>query len=186
MFIFLTGGSASGKSGWAEGLAAALHRREGGVLLYLATMSAGDEESRARIARHRRQRAGKGFLTLERPAGLGELTLPPDATVLLEDVGNLCANELYGPGGGGVPAAAAGLEYLIPRAKNLVVVGNELSSAGEDWQGMADYLEAVARAQILCAARADAAGEVLCGLPLWHKRPPGPDFHQLLQEVIPR
>ena len=69
MIILLTGGSASGKSGWAEGLAAALHRRSGGALIYLATMAAEDGESRRRVARHRAQRAGRGFLTVERPAG---------------------------------------------------------------------------------------------------------------------
>ena len=43
MVILLLGGSASGKSQWAEGLAVALRRRSGGPLLYLATESCGLE-----------------------------------------------------------------------------------------------------------------------------------------------
>lgn len=186
MFIFLTGGSASGKSGWAEGFAAALHRRSGGVLLYLATMAAEDEESRRRVEKHRKARAGKGFLTLERSCDLAELDPPPDATLLLEDMGNLCANELYRPGGGGAPAVLAGLERLSARAKNLVVVGNELAADGCSWEGMEDYLRAVSRAQRFCAARADVAAEVVCGIPVWHKRPSSPDFDKLRKEVSPR
>ena len=172
MVIFLTGSSASGKSVLAETLAAAL-AGENAPLLYLATMAAEDGESRLRVARHRAQRAGKGFATLERPAGLAGLALPPGATVLLEDLGNLCANELYAPGGGGAAAVLAGLEDLSRRAANLVVVGNELAGDGGGWAGMEDYLRAVSRAQRFCAARADAAGEVICGIPLWHKCPAG-------------
>ena len=186
MIILLTGGSASGKSGWAEGLAAALHRRSGGALIYLATMAAEDGESRRRVARHRAQRAGRGFLTVERPAGLRELTLPPGATVLLEDLGNLAANELYRPGGGGAGAVLDGLEHLCRQAASLVVVGNEVFADGEDWdRGMADYLRLLATAHTACAARADAAGTVACGIPLWYKRPEGPEFDALREEADP-
>lgn len=187
MVVFLTGGSASGKSGWAEGFAAALHRRSGGTLLYLATMEAGDEESRRRVARHRQQRAGRGFITLERPCRLAELTLPPGATVLLEDLGNLCANELYSPGGGGEAAVLAGLGHLFRRAGQLVVVGCEVFSDGESWQGeMEEYLRLLARAQALCAGEADAAAAVCCGIPRWQKRPAGEEFDKLCKEAEPR
>jgi len=182
--IFLTGGSASGKSAWAEGFITALHR--GGPLLYLATMAAGDGESRRRVARHRQARAGKGFATLERPCDLAGLALPPGAAVLLEDLGNLCANELYAPGGGGEEAVLAGLENLFRQADHLVLVGNEVAGDGTGWEGMEGYLQALSQAQMACAARADAAAEVVCGIPLWHKRPGSPSFDQLLKEVSPR
>ena len=58
MLILVSGGSASGKSEFAEGLVAAsgLETRA-----YLATMQVWDAESERRVERHRRMRAGKGF-----------------------------------------------------------------------------------------------------------------------------
>lgn len=174
MIIYLQGGSASGKSRWGEALAASLREDAPGPLVYLATMSPGeDPETRARIARHRAARAGKGFATLERPLNLAELPLPSGATVLLEDLGNLTANEFYAPRGGGEPALLRGLESLFSRAEHLVIIGNSVfeEDPGLTWK-MAAYLGALSAAQTLCAARADAAAEVICGIPLWHKSSP--------------
>lgn len=192
MIILLTGGSASGKSDWAEALAAALHKRKKkedpeSPLLYLATMNSPDRESRRRVARHRARRANKGFTaTLERPTALAELNLPENAALLLEDLGNLAANEFFAPDGGGEKALFAGLEHLFTCAAHLVLVGNSVFSDGERWTGsMAEYTGLLAKAQALCAARADAAGEVVCGIPLWHKRPAGEEFRQLLEEARP-
>lgn len=174
MHIFLTGPSASGKSALAEALAAALAREKNSPLVYLATMSARDPGSLRRVARHRAQRAGKGFETIERPLALAGLPLPAGAAVLLEDLGNLCANEFFAPGGGGEAALLAGLESLFSRVDDLVVVGNEVFSDGAAWgPEMTGYLTALARAQRACAAWADAAGEVSSGAVTWHKRPAG-------------
>ena len=62
MLILVSGGSASGKSEFAEGLvtASGLETRA-----YLATMQVWDAESERRVERHRRMRAGKGFVTVE-------------------------------------------------------------------------------------------------------------------------
>ncbi len=174
MKFFLTGSSASGKSALAEALAAALAREKNSPLVYLATMSARDPRSLRRVARHRAQRAGKGFETIERPLALASLPLPAGAAVLLEDLGNLCANEFFAPGGGGEAALLAGLESLFSRVDDLVVVGNEVFSDGAAWgPEMTGYLTALARAQRACAAWADAAGEVSSGAVTWHKRPAG-------------
>ena len=62
----VSGGAASGKSELAEGIATGF----GGVLVYLATMEVWDEEDRRRVDRHRTLRAGKGFVTVERPRDL--------------------------------------------------------------------------------------------------------------------
>lgn len=170
MTVYLEGGAACGKSRLGEAWAVSLHRGSPGPLLYLATMAAGDKESLGRVARHRAARAGKGFGTVERPLGLAALDLPPRATVLLEDLGNLTANELYSPGGGGEAALLSGLEHLLARAENLVVIGNsvfEENTGGETER----YLSALAAAQALCAARCDAAAQVICGIPCYCKYP---------------
>ncbi|MCI8652687.1 MAG: bifunctional adenosylcobinamide kinase/adenosylcobinamide-phosphate guanylyltransferase [Angelakisella sp.] len=170
MTVYLEGGNACGKSRLGEEWAVFLHRGSPGPLLYLATMAAGDRESLRRVARHRAARAGKGFETIERPKALAGLELPPGATVLLEDLGNLSANELFG--GGGEAALTGGLEHLFSRARHLVIIGNSVFEEGPSLTGeLEGYLRALSKAQALCAARANAAAEVLCGIPLWHKPP---------------
>ena len=62
-FIFITGGTCSGKSRFAIELA----KQWPGRIAYLATCSAADEEMRHRIARHRRDRP-TNWKTIEHPA----------------------------------------------------------------------------------------------------------------------
>ena len=95
MLTLVTGGSGSGKSAFAESLAGRLD----GDRFYLATMEVFGEESRARVRRHRAQRAALGFTTIECPTGLLKLQLPQNAIVLLEDLSNLLANEMFSPSG---------------------------------------------------------------------------------------
>ena len=75
------GGARSGKSRFAESLA----RGHGGPRTYIATAEAFDDEMRQRIARHRAQRAGDGWQTIEStldPAA----ALPREGLVLLDCV----------------------------------------------------------------------------------------------------
>lgn len=104
MVIVVYGGNASGKSALAEELAEKLFLRQSeedeksGDKVYLATMQRdGSTEAEERIAKHRELRDGKGFVTVECPANLVEHCQLPEnvSTVLLEDVGNLVANELF-------------------------------------------------------------------------------------------
>lgn len=75
------GGARSGKSRFAETLA----REHGGPRTYIATAEAFDDEMRQRIARHRDQRAGDGWQTLEAPLDPAA-ALPRDGLVLLDCV----------------------------------------------------------------------------------------------------
>ena len=95
MLTLVIGGAASGKSAYAEHLAV----QSGGPRYYLATMQVWDAECAARVEKHRRMRAEKQFETLECPLHLGTVHLPARGTALLEDLGNLAANELYRPDG---------------------------------------------------------------------------------------
>ena len=89
----ITGGSGSGKSAWGESWIAG--EAKGRPLIYIATMRPGGEEAKRRILRHRRQRAGRGFQTVECPEDLEKLKIPAGSGVLLECRSNLAANELY-------------------------------------------------------------------------------------------
>lgn len=103
MLAVVTGGSGSGKSAYAEKLTASLHEKNHrtGGLIYLATLARGSGgDTEARIARHRRQRESFGFRTAERENDLAGLSLPENAAVLLEDLPNLLANEMWRPAGG--------------------------------------------------------------------------------------
>ena len=91
MIHLITGGSGSGKSVYAENWLIRQGSREAcgkeKPFLYIATMRPFGQESRQKIMRHRNQRAGKGFATLE--------CYQENAGILLECVMNLTANESY-------------------------------------------------------------------------------------------
>ena len=172
MLTLVVGGAASGKSAYAERLVlqTALPR------YYLATMQVWDAECAARVEKHRRMRAEKQFETLECPLHLGTVRLPARGTALLEDLGNLTANELYDPAGADEAAASAildGLDRLAAQCEHLVVVSNEVFSGGADYAGDTDrYLNALAQVNNALAARADAVVRVVCGIPVYYKGGP--------------
>ena len=70
-------------------------------------MQVWDAECAARVEKHRRMRAAKQFETVECPLHLDAVHLPARGTALLEDLGNLTANELYDPAGAGPQTAQA-------------------------------------------------------------------------------
>lgn len=162
MFILVTGGAASGKSEFAEEHALKLPGRR----IYLATMEPFGAEARARVKRHRQMRAGKGFETVERYTDLRGLEVGPDANILLECLGNLTANELYSPRGGGADAVLDGMDHLLARSAHLTVVTNEVCSGGTDYAGdTLRYMRELARLNRTLAVQADLVVEVVCGLP---------------------
>ena len=162
MMTLVIGGAGSGKSAFAEDLVCRLP----GERIYLAAMLPRDPESRERVAKHRAQRAGKGFETLERGLDLENAALPKGANVLLEDLSNLLANELYEADGGGAEAVRRGLAHLVSVCENLTVVTNEVFSGGADYaEESLRYMRTLAELNRELAARADLAVEVVCGLP---------------------
>ncbi|MCR4691578.1 MAG: bifunctional adenosylcobinamide kinase/adenosylcobinamide-phosphate guanylyltransferase [Lachnospiraceae bacterium] len=108
--ILVLGRENSGKSVLAEKLA-----METGdpVKIYLATMKICDDEGKKRVIKHRAQREGKGFITIEKcfaiDSLIGETKNPEQTTVLLECVANLVGNELFDHSGGIKPAAPGDL-----------------------------------------------------------------------------
>ena len=162
MLTLIIGGAASGKSEFAEQLAQRLPGRR----VYAATMEPCGQESLDRIQKHRCQREGKGFLTLERYRDLGGLEVPAGANVLLECMGNLLANELYSPQGGGRAAVLGGVERLYERCAHLTIVTNEVFSGGADYEGdTLRYLRELGTVNRVLAAQADRVVEVVCGCP---------------------
>ena len=130
MFHLITGGSGSGKSAYAENC---ILEFQGKNRIYIATMFPFDEESHRRIERHRKMRREKCFTTIECYTGVKNLEISSDSDILLECMSNLTANEMYQENGAGeetVEEILQGIRQLKDRAKNLVVVTNEVFSDG--------------------------------------------------------
>ena len=100
MLHIVYGGSASGKSSYAESIAMSL--QGDGRLLYIATMypytwntTEIDPEMTQRIERHRAMRADKGFDTVECYRHVEHIMAKRQDVLLLECMSNLLANEMY-------------------------------------------------------------------------------------------
>ena len=89
--ILIAGANDSGKSLYGEQLAAGFD----GPKFYIATMIPQTEENHLRIEKHRQQRAGMGFQTLELPYMVSDASVTENGVVLLEDVSNLLANAVF-------------------------------------------------------------------------------------------
>lgn len=166
--ILVIGGSASGKSAYAEQRLAALS----GPKIYLATMESRDTESRTRIERHRALRADRDFRTIECPRALHQAEIGSEDNVLLECLSNLAANEMFLPDGSirGERETATLLTDemtgLAKRCRKLIVVGNLLTEAGTAYAGMTElWLRAFSEAQNRLAQEAEEVWRVTLGLP---------------------
>lgn len=94
MIVLVCGGAKSGKSDYAQNLAARLCPRRH---YYLATMIPADREDHNRIARHLDSRAGLGFETIEQGRNILSCLerAEPEASFLLDSTTSLLLNELY-------------------------------------------------------------------------------------------
>ena len=106
MITLITGGSGSGKSAYAEKYICHTSKEKGcKEKYYIATMQVFDDEGQRKIDRHRRLRAGKGFITIEQPRDIqdavsklqSESSLKTGRLALLECMSNLVANEMFPP-----------------------------------------------------------------------------------------
>ncbi len=171
MTVLVCGGAASGKSAYAEQLLCKLSGDAPRV--YLATMRPFGEEAAARIEKHRAQRAALGFETVECYVNLFAAAIPPDGAVLLEDVGNLCANELFdgeGCGDGDADAVLRAVEALRRRCRVLVIVSNDVASGGAAYAGgTLAYLRVLGEVNRRLAVLSDAVCEVVCGIADYNK-----------------
>lgn len=130
MLVTVTGGSGSGKSEFAENLAVSSNH---GTLIYIATMIPYGVEGRRRVERHRKMRAEKNFRTIECYENLKNVQVEPEATVLLECMSNLAANEFFEAGKSFEDACCTmkeGILHLLKQCAHLIIVTNEIFSDG--------------------------------------------------------
>lgn len=162
MIVLLTGGSGCGKSTYAEKLIAALSEDR---RIYIATMRVFDEESVRRVARHRAQRAHMRFRTVEAFENLGAVEMEKGSNVLLEDLPNLLANEMFG--GGDWHRIVPDLKNLAEKCENLVIVTNDVFAEGRDYDEMTRaYQEHLSEIHAAAVEMADYVAEVVYSIPV--------------------
>ncbi|HET7615515.1 MAG TPA: bifunctional adenosylcobinamide kinase/adenosylcobinamide-phosphate guanylyltransferase, partial [Bacillales bacterium] len=97
--IFVSGGVRSGKSTFAERLAARRANSEKGTLHYVATGRAVDAEMAQRIQHHRRGReaSGAGWKTVECSSGLEQIAhkFHENSVILIDCLTTWLSNELF-------------------------------------------------------------------------------------------
>ena len=163
MIALVIGGSGSGKSAYAEKLVKQISENN---RVYIATMRVWDQESEIRVARHRTQRAELGFETIECPVNLGDIQLVKDATVLLEDIPNLVANEMFDENGD-VNRIVPALRKLAGSCKNLIMVTGNIFTDGRDYDPETkEYMRLLSKVNEAAAMLADCGVEVVYTIPV--------------------
>lgn len=190
MLHIVYGGSASGKSSYAESFAMSL--QSDGRLLYIATMypykwntTEIDPETMQRIERHRAMRADKGFDTVECYRHVEHIVAKRQDVLLLECMSNLLANEMYLE-----PDSNAGSDMaetmspvsnkivqalidLSTRVQELVIVTNDVFSDGGSLtydESTREYVKNLAEINCALAREAATVTEVVCGIPVIVKK----------------
>ena len=144
MITLITGGSGSGKSAYAEKYICHVSNEKGyKEKYYIATMQVFDDEGQRKIDRHRRLRAGKGFITIEQSRDIkkaveklqSESSLKTGRSALLECMSNLTANEMFTKDGMKseeevVEKIVSEIQTLSQKLDNLVIVTNNVFEDG--------------------------------------------------------
>ena len=167
MNIFISGGCKNGKSFIAQQLAKqqALGQKP---LYYIATMEPSDEEDRDRILRHRKERDGWGFTTLEQSRSIDELAADFSGSFLLDSVTALLSNEMFRKDGSVDRTACLRvgeeLSRLADRSGNIVFVSDYIFSDAIKYEELTElYRRGLAWIDRALARKCDAVIEVSYG-----------------------
>jgi adenosylcobinamide kinase/adenosylcobinamide-phosphate guanylyltransferase len=165
--IFISGGCKNGKSYYAQQLAKR-QAAENGPLYYVATMEPADEEDDARILRHRREREGWGFTTLERSRNIGALEADFSGSFLFDSVTALLSNEMFRNDGTVDREAylrvAEELVQLAEKSGNIVFVSDFIYSDAMQYEELTElYRKGLAWIDRALAKACDAVIEVSYG-----------------------
>lgn len=167
MNILISGGCKNGKSYYAQHLAKQ-QAGEDSPLYYIATMEPVDEEDDARILRHRKEREGWGFTTLEQSLHIGALEADFSGSFLLDSVTALLSNEMFGKDGRVDRTAylrvAEELLQLAEKSGNVIFVSDYIYSDAMKYDELTElYRKGLARIDRALAEKCDVVIEVSYG-----------------------
>lgn len=164
MIIIVIGGAGSGKSAIAENIAVKISQQV--KLYYIATMKNCDSETDLRIKKHISQRAGKGFVTIEKPFDICDLQ-NENSTLLIECMGNLLANEMFSQSVKNCSEKiTADITKLNQKNNNIIVVSNDIEPEENQDIYTLNYIRELARINRSLAETAFIVIESVCGIPV--------------------
>jgi len=135
-------------------------------------MIAVDDEDRARIARHRADRQGLGFTTLEQGRDLAGLA-EKSGFYLVDSVTALLANLMFPPSGFDPEAprkAVADLLAFLERAGGAVLISDNIGADGGRYDPYTrQYLAGLAYIDRTVGPRCDTVAELAAGIPIVYK-----------------
>jgi len=171
MLSLIYGGSGSGKSEFAENYVESLSSKN---RIYIATMIPYGKESLKKIERHRIMREKRHFVTMECYTNLSGVSINENATVLLECISNLVANEMFQDSGAGVRTTEAvleGVNHVLTQVEHLVIVTNDVFCDGVQYeQETKDYIKNIGLINQGLMELADEVVEVVYGIPVYYKQ----------------
>jgi adenosylcobinamide kinase/adenosylcobinamide-phosphate guanylyltransferase len=163
LITLITGGIKSGKSSRALELSRSWPR----PVSFIATAEALDEEMRLRIKRHKAERAGLGFSTLEEPLDLASALAKSGGYVLVDCLTMWVNNILYYRREAEFDALLAAFIRELGGKDGAVVVSNETSLGNiPDSETTRRYNLLLAEANRKTAAAANRVELMVAGLPL--------------------
>lgn len=167
MRVLITGGACSGKSFTGEQLAEKLWAKR---RYYFATMRVFSKEDQSRVARHRRRRAGKGYITRETPVDILKQSTPDlEGTAFIDCLGNLWANENY-ENKKSSKKVAQELYRHSGNYRHTVWITNDVFLSGEEYSGETKvYMEGLGYINGYLAEKSDIVLELCCGIPIVFK-----------------
>jgi adenosylcobinamide kinase/adenosylcobinamide-phosphate guanylyltransferase len=182
MKIFVTGGCKNGKSYYSQHLAKQQRNSDSGALYYIATMKAADSEDDERIKRHRKDRDGWGFTTIEQRQNIEEILnlCNCDGSFLLDSLTALLANEMFTTTGkvqnNATEIIAKGLLEILNQINNIVIVSDYIYSDAIIYDPLSEeYRKSLAALDRLAAKHCDVVLEVCYSQVITHK---GRELHK--------
>ena len=190
MRIFISGGCKNGKSYYAQRLAKIQHTD---TLYYIATMKSVDKEDDERIARHRQDREGWGFITIEQPRDIEKILdkCVHNASFLLDSLTALLANEMFLPDASfdkhinehAGEKISHGLRRITDAIENIVIVSDYIYGEGHIYDSLTEkYRKSLAQIDRIVAENSDIVLEIAYTNVIVHK---GHEVFGELCEKIP-
>ena len=179
MRIFISGGCKNGKSFYAQHIAKAQcanNETNTGRLYYIATMKPIDTEDELCIARHRKDREGWGFTTVEQPVDIEKIMDACDSggSFLLDSVTALLSNEMFLPNGtineNAGKKIISGLSFIIKNTENIVIVSDFIYSDATFYDPLTEkFRKSLAQIDRAVSGIADAVVEIAYTNVIVHK-----------------